>query len=113
MYCNKTNTPADLVPEAQCRRQGEGPARLRSPELCQVLPLQLHDDVVEAVVAAAADEPANVFAALQLLQHGHLHLEHLLWLLRGLQLERHLQNKINKNWPFEQEIKLQELGVQN
>jgi len=57
----------DLVAESERCREGERAAGLCPPQLRQVLSLQLHDDVVEPVVPAAADEPANVFSALELL----------------------------------------------
>lgn len=89
MYVCASNS--HLISEPQRGGEAEGAPRLRPPQLGQVLALELHDDVVEAVVAAAPDEAAHVLAALQLLQHGHLHLEHLLRLLRRLQLQRHLR----------------------
>ena len=89
---------ADLIAESEGRRQRKGSTRLGSSQLGKILSLQLHHDVVEPVVAAAADEPAHVFAALELLQHGHLHFEHLLRLLRGLQLKRHLEKKNEINF---------------
>jgi len=54
----------NLVSEPERRREGECAAGLCPPQLRQVLSLQLHDDVVEPVIPAAADEPANVFTAL-------------------------------------------------
>lgn len=79
--------PQDLRAQPQRRAQREGAARLRPPQFGQILALQLHHDVVEAIVAAAADEPADVLLALQLLQHGHFHFQHLLGLARRLHLE--------------------------
>ena len=52
----------DLVPETECCGEAEGAPGLRPPELRQVLRLQLHHHVVEALVAAAPDEAAGVLA---------------------------------------------------
>ena len=80
----------DLIAETERGGEREGPPGLGATQLRQVLALKLHDHVVEAVVAAAPDEPADVVPTLELLEHGHLHLEDLLGLLGRLQLERHL-----------------------
>lgn len=50
----------DLEAQPEARGEGEGPAGLSPSKLRQVPPLELHDDVVEPVVPAATDEPANV-----------------------------------------------------
>ena len=67
----------DLVAQSEGGGEGEGSPGLGPPQLGQVLALELHHHVVEAVVAAAPDEPADVVAALKLFEHSHFHLQHL------------------------------------
>lgn len=49
-----------LQPDPERGAEGERPAGLRAPQLGQVFALQLHHHVVEAIVPAAPDEPADV-----------------------------------------------------
>ena len=53
-----------LIAEPERGGEAERAPGLRPPELGEVLALELHHDVVEAVVAAAPDEAAHVLAAL-------------------------------------------------
>lgn len=54
------NSAEDLMAEPQGRGQAEGSSGLGSPQLRQVLALQLHHHVVEALVTAASNEAAHV-----------------------------------------------------
>lgn len=84
----------NLITETKRSRQGKSATRLSPAEFCEIFSLQLHHDVVEPVVPAATDEPADVFPALKLLQDGHFHLQHLLRLLGRLQLESNLDDAL-------------------
>ena len=50
----------DLRADPQRGGHGEGALGLVAPQLGQILPLQRHDDVVEFLIPAAPDEPANM-----------------------------------------------------
>lgn len=50
----------DLKTEAQCGGKRESTPRLRSAQFRQILSLQLHHDIVEAIVTPTADETTHV-----------------------------------------------------
>ncbi len=78
-----------LHAQAKSGWSGEDALGLAAAHLGEVPTEQLHDDVVEPVVAPAPVKLAHVVPTLELLQHGHLHVEHLLRLPGGFEFDCH------------------------
>lgn len=57
------NSRQYLAAELQSGTEGEASFNLTPPQLCQILALQGHNDVVEFVIAATANESADMVLA--------------------------------------------------